>query len=187
VKILLCLFLSLNLVSLATEIGHDSWFTDQQSFRVGQLLTVLIVEQASGSNNASINTKREDALGMGFSIDGGPLTGTPELAGTSSNKNEHKVKGGNSRSNSLQGQMAAEIVAIDPDGTLILEGMRILEVDGEQQITELSGRVRPEDVSASNTIYSYNIADALIRYSGRGLVSESQRRGLFNWMFGWMF
>ncbi len=170
-----------------TQIAVDSWFADSRSFRVGQLLTVLIVESGSGSNNASINTKREDGLEVGVKGGGGPLTFVPDITGTADTRNEHKVKGGNTRSNKLTGKITAEIVAIDADGTLIVEGMRIVELDGEQQITELSGRVRPDDVNADNTVYSYNIADALIRYTGRGIVRDSQRRGIFSWLFGWMF
>lgn len=183
---LLLAVLLLRPAPLAAQVDRDSWFTDARAFRVGDLLTVLIVEEASGSNSASVNTKREDGLQVDVQGGGGPLTFVPQISGAADTRNEHKVKGGNSRSNQLSGRITAEIVAIDPDGTLVLDGMRVLEVDGEKQITELTGRVRPDDVNADNTVYSYLVADALIRYTGKGLVRESQRRGLIGWLFGWM-
>lgn len=170
----------------AGGIGRDSWFTDERAFQVGDLLTVMISESASGSNSASVNTKREDGLEVGVTGGGGPLTFLPEFNGGSDTRNEHKVKGSNSRSNKMLGRITAEIVAIDPDGTLVIEGVRMLEVDGESQLTELTGRVRPEDVNADNTINSYHVANAVIRYTGNGVVRQAQRRGLFNWLFGWM-
>lgn len=183
---LLLLAVLLGTSGAAAQVGRDSWFADARAFRVGDLLTVLIVEEASGSNSASTNTKREDGLEVGVQGSGGPLTFVPPIAGSADSRNEHKVKGGNSRSNKLSGRITAEIVAIDPDGTLVLDGMRVLEVDGEKQVTQLTGRVRPEDVNADNTVLSYLVADALIRYTGKGLVRDAQRRGLFGWLFGWM-
>ncbi|MDP2360907.1 MAG: flagellar basal body L-ring protein FlgH [bacterium] len=173
-------------LAAAAQISRDSWVTDARAFRVGDLLTILIVEQGSGSTSASTNTKRENSLEVGVQGAGGPLTFVPEISGGADSKNEHKVKGGNTRASRLQTRLMAEIVAIDPDGTLIVEGSRVVEIDGEQQITELTGRVRPDDVGSDNTIYSYLVADAVIRYSGSGLVRNAQRRGVLNWLFGWM-
>jgi flagellar L-ring protein precursor FlgH len=171
---------------LAGGIGRDSWFTDERAFTVGDLLTVIISEQASGSNSASVDTKREDGLELSVQGGGGPLTFLPEITGSSDSRNEHKVKGGNTRSNKMIGRITAEVIAIDPDGSLVIEGVRLLAVDGEEQITELSGRVRPEDVNADNTIQSYHVANAVIRFTGKGVVREAQRRSMFNWLFGWM-
>ncbi|MFA7330759.1 MAG: flagellar basal body L-ring protein FlgH [Candidatus Delongbacteria bacterium] len=168
------------------QVSRDSWLTDQRAFRVGDLVTVLIVESGSGSTNASTNTKREDGLEVGVQGGGGPLAFVPEITGSADSKNEHKVKGGNSRSGSLQTRLMAEVVAIDPDGTLVLQGSRVMEIDGEQQITELSGRVRPEDVNADNTVFSYLVAEAVIRYTGDGLVRKAQRRGVLGFVFGWL-
>jgi flagellar L-ring protein precursor FlgH len=173
-------------VAAVAQISRDSWITDSRAFRVGDLLTVLIAESGSGSTNASTNTKREDGLEVGVQGGGGPLSFVPEITGSADTKNEHKVKGGNSRSNSLSARLTAEVVAIDPDGTLVVEGSRVVEIDGEQQITELSGRVRPDDVGSDNTIQSHLIADAVIRYSGKGVVRDAQRRGVLNWLFGWL-
>jgi len=171
---------------LAAQVSRDSWVTDARAFRVGDLLTVIVAEQGAGSTSASTNTKREDGLEVGVQGGGGPLAFVPEITGSAETRNEHKVKGGNSRAGRLSARLTAEVVAIDPDGTLVIAGSRVVEIDGEQQITELSGRVRPDDVGADNTIYSHLVADAVIRYSGRGLVRDAQRRGVFNWLFGWL-
>ena len=184
---LTCLCFTLSGVSQAERLVGSGMFCDQPNFRVGQLLTVLIMEMGSGSNTANTNTKRENALDLSASADGGPFTGLPVLSGSSSTSNEHKAKGSNTRSNKLSGTITTEIVAIEEDGTLVLEGTRIVELDGEQQITQLTGRVRPEDVRSDNSVYSYHLADAVISYSGRGVVADAQRRSVFNYLFGWLF
>ncbi len=183
---LLLLALCSGLQAVERPFLAGSFFADSRSLEIGELITVLIMESGSGSNSASVNTKREDALQLGASGSGGPLTFMPSISGASDASNEHKSKGSNARSSSLSGKITAEIVAIEPGGILVIEGLRIVELDGEEQLTEISGRIRPQDVQSDNTVYSYNISDAVIRYSGRGIVREAQRRSFFNWLFGWL-
>jgi flagellar L-ring protein precursor FlgH len=182
----LLLLLLLAAGAARAQVDRDSWVTDQRAFRVGDLLTVIIAEQGAGSTSASTNTKREDGLELGVQGAGGPLAFVPEITGKADSKNEHKVKGSNARASSLSARLMAEVVAIDPDGALVISGSRVVEIDGEQQITELSGRVRPEDVGEGNTVYSYHVAEAVIRYTGRGLVRDAQRRGVLGFLFGWL-
>jgi len=182
----LALALLLGMLPARAQVDRDSWLTDLRAFRVGDLVTVIIVEEGSGSTSASTNTKREGGLEVGVQGGGGPLAFVPEITGSADTKNEHKVKGGNSRSARLSGRLMAEVVAIDPDGTLVLEGSRVMEIDGEKQVTELTGRVRPEDVRADNTVFSHHVASAVIRYTGDGLVRKAQRRGVIGTLFGWL-
>ena len=74
---LACLCFTLSGVSQAERLVGSGMFCDQPNFRVGQLLTVLIMEMGSGSNTANTNTKRENALDLSASADGGPFTGLP--------------------------------------------------------------------------------------------------------------
>ena len=41
----------------------------------------------------------------------------------------------------------------------------------------LRGAVRSEDVAANNTVFSYNVADASIKFTGKGTISDNQRKG----------
>jgi len=66
-----------------------------------------------------------------------------------------------------------------PNKNLVVEGKRQSSFSGESQDVILRGVVRPEDISAANTVFSYNIADASIKFISRGTVTDSQRKGWF--------
>ena len=68
-----------------------------------------------------------------------------------------------------------------------MEGRRIVDLNGAKEEIMLSGTVRPEDVRADNTIYSYHIANAKITYKGKGGLHRAQRAGLLSWLLGWLF
>jgi flagellar L-ring protein precursor FlgH len=83
--------------------------------------------------------------------------------------------------------MTVRIVNIDAAGNLMIEGVRVVSINGEDEITSLSGIVRPQDVGSDNTISSHNIADAKISYKGKGAINEGSRVGLISRLFNFFF
>jgi hypothetical protein len=76
-------------------------------------------------------------------------------------------------------RIAVRVVDTLPNGNLLIEGRRQTKISGETTDAILRGTVRTEDITAQNTIFSYNIADASIHYLSKGVVSDSQRKGWF--------
>ena len=64
-----------------------------------------------------------------------------------------------------------------PNGNLVLTGSREVLINNENQVIQLSGVVRPRDISADNQVLSTYIADARISYSGKGVVNQRQQTG----------
>ena len=75
------------------------------------------------------------------------------------------------------GTISAMIIEVLPNGNFILEGKRMLKVDGQERNIIISGIVRPEDISAENTIQSKNLADAKIEFDEKGPISRSRKEG----------
>ena len=67
-----------------------------------------------------------------------------------------------------------------PNGNLLVEGTRESAFSGEQQTIVLRGAVRKDDVMSNNTVYSYNVADATIKFISKGTITDSQRKGWFH-------
>jgi len=66
-----------------------------------------------------------------------------------------------------------------PNGNLVLEGAKKTAFSGETQDAILRGVVRPQDIAANNTVFSYNVADVTLRYVSKGTLSDAQRKGWF--------
>ena len=64
-----------------------------------------------------------------------------------------------------------------PNVTLLIEGKRQTKISGETTDAVLRGVIAPQDITAANTVFSYQIADATIHYTSKGVVSDAQRKG----------
>jgi len=160
---------------------------DHKARRKGDIITVLIVEQASASKQASTDTDRSASISasipylMGLEKSStlfGKLTNADpgNLLGASSSST-YQGSGATTRKENLVATMSAKIVDVLPNGNFLIEGRRNVKVNNEDQIIVLQGTVRPRDVSPDNTVNSSLIADARITYTGEGVISDRQRPG----------
>ena len=76
-------------------------------------------------------------------------------------------------------RLAVVVVDALPNGNLIIEGRRQTAYAGETQDIILRGVVRPADIQPNNTVFSYHVADASLKFVSKGTVTDSQRKGWF--------
>ena len=169
------------------EANDKSLYTDIKAHKIGDILTVIISENARASNKAKSTTKKSTTA----SIDGGPGLGgldffAPFSMGTQ-NESEFDGEGRVEKNGSLMAQMTVRVIGINPNGDLVIEGTRILNINNDQETLFLSGIVREKDVTPSNTIYSFQIADAEISYKGKGQSHDGSRPGFFTRLINWLF
>lgn len=153
---------------------------DRRAWRVGDTLTVLVVETSRAS--AAANTDSSNDVSLAGSVRGphSNRTGSIGLSGSDAGA------GQTTRSGALQAQLAVRVVDIDQVGTLIVHGEQAVVVNGETQHIALNGAVRPEDISSGNTILSNRISEARIEFTGRGDVSAPQRRSILYRITKWL-
>jgi len=149
----------------------------------GDIITVVISEQASASKQASTGTGRSSSMSAGIpKLLGLETTGVRNWADLSellnaSFSSKFNGSGNTSRQETLQATISAKVVDVIPNGNLLIEGRRNVKVNNEDQVIVLTGTVRGRDVSSDNTISSALIADARIAYSGKGVISDRQKPG----------
>ena len=180
------LTMSFNTLSAQNSNRFNSLFSDYKAHSEGDIVTIYIMEISSGSNSMSNSTKSENNLGVSTSATG-KLDFLPSLGFNSRHGNEYKGKGSISQNGQLRGKLSARIVEVAPNGTLKIQGVREVEVNGDKQTTILTGWVRPEDITSDNIVYSHHIADAEIRYKGRGVASSATKRGLISKLIDFIF
>jgi flagellar L-ring protein precursor FlgH len=152
-----------------------SLFADNKARRVGDTLTILISESASAASSAETKTSKTEGLNYGPGF--GPLLHLIKNFGVSGNTNSDGI-GSTNRSDQLTAQITVRVKQVMENGNLMVEGTRQVGMNAETQNITLSGIVRPQDVTYDNTISSALVADAQIKYNGKGPVGDKQHEGL---------
>jgi flagellar L-ring protein precursor FlgH len=167
--------------SLFNEATYQPLIRDHRARNIGQLLMVLIYESASSTTSADSKSKN--------SLDVGINTGYDDMRHDATLGIGNNSSGGGTinRTGRLMASVSVTIEKILDNGEMIVKGEQSIEFNNENQFIRVEGRVRPEDISAENTVLSTRLADANIRYVGEGLLGRSQEPGLISKFFNWIF
>ena len=95
----------------------------------------------------------------------------------------HNGQGSTVRAGQFVTQLSVTVDRVLPNGDLHVSGSQSLSISGERSLIKLSGRVRPTDIGADNSIQSSRLADAVIEYDGKGYASKGAKPGLVTKIF----
>ena len=154
--------------------GGRAFFRDQRAARIGDIMTVKIDIADSASVNNATTRSRDNKEGAGLDNFLGYESALGDLANfdsTSSSKGTGKVD----RKETIELTVAAVVTQILPNGNMVIEGRQEVRVNFEVRELIVSGVVRPEDITAANTINHSQIAEARISYGGRGQLTDVQQ------------
>lgn len=186
-KKILTLLITVIIVSGSESANLHSLYSDHRAMSVDDILTIIIDESAKAGSQSNTNTSKEN----GMDLDGGGGSGLlgfiPKLGATGSSKVNYDGKGGTSRQGSLVATISARVVRVLDNGNLVVEGSKVVEINEEKEIIKLTGMVRPSDIQKNNVVYSSNIADAEITYTGKGVANTGHRPGFFARVINWIF
>ena len=88
-------------------------------------------------------------------------------------------EGATSRETVLSTTLSARVTHVLPNGYLVLEGAKDVQVNSERQTVTVRGVVRPADLGAGNTVRSDRLAQMEVRINGKGVVADAVRRPFF--------
>ncbi len=166
--------------SLYREGVSLALFDDRKAARVGDLLTVLLVESIDASKSSSTNTQKDSTVTATTpTVLGRPITsnGLPLFDGSLGSSSGFSGSGESTQSNSLDGSVSVTVVGRQANGNLLIQGRKKIELNQGSEYVSIAGIVRPEDITTNNTVNSDRIAQARITYSGRGPVNDANRMG----------
>ena len=162
-------------------------FADKRAGAVGDLLTVIVQENNSASKDKSTKTAKNSSMDASLSTflyapaASGMLTKGGQMPAMKwGSKNSFDGGGSINNTEQIVARITVRVVDVLPNRNLVIEGTRDTAFSGEQQTIVMRGVVRPDDVAANNTVYSYNIADAAIKFVAKGALTDSQNKGWFN-------
>jgi flagellar L-ring protein precursor FlgH len=166
------------------RVGARTFFNDQRAARVGDILTVLItIDDSAQVSNATVR-ERKVGTNMGvphfFGLESSlgkilPKAYDPSSMIDATSDNTNSGTGSVNRAEKINLTVAAVVSKVLPNGNLVIQGRQEVKTNAEVRELTVSGIVRPEDISSSNTISHTQIAEARIAYDGRGDISRIQK------------
>jgi flagellar L-ring protein precursor FlgH len=171
------------------QTGSSSFFQDRKARRVGDILTVTVKvkDKAELKNETKRDRTSKDTASAPnvFGLEEkllGIVPGVPnpskllDVSGVNSSDGKGEIK----RDETIQTNVAAMVTQILPNGNLVVHGDQEIRVNFELRKVTIDGIIRPEDISAGNSVDSDQIAEARISYGGKGEVSAIQQPRLGN-------
>jgi len=175
----------------------DNWFGRVRAYNVGDVITVLLNESTQAGRTQTGSFKRAASNDVIPSVANAPnglnarvqgmqlpskILGT-RLAGIMggvdlSKANIESVGGGETdQQASLIGDVSVTVTEVLANGNLMVRGEKQLALTEGAEIIQVSGVIRPEDISPNNTVQSRRLANAQIAYRGTGDMANATKAG----------
>jgi flagellar L-ring protein FlgH len=164
--------------------GARAFFADQRAARVGDILTVQIDIDDSATTTNSTDTQRSSSSSLGiphlFGLENSiskifPSGYDPANAIETASDHTNSGSGSITRQEKISLTVAAIVTQVLPNGNMVIQGTQEVRTNREVRQLTVAGIIRPEDISAANTIRHTQIAEARISYGGRGDISRQQK------------
>lgn len=155
-------------------------FEDNKARSVGDLLTIVLVENTAAKTNAQTAVNKDNSLGMAApTIAGQSVTyhGKNILEAEVEGKRKFAGSGDSTQSNQLNGQITVRVIQDLGNGNLLVRGDKQLRLNQGDELVQIQGIVRVADISPDNRITSDRVGDAQIVYGGRGTLARSNAMG----------
>ncbi len=177
------------------QVQPRSLFSTVRAKTIGDVITVIIDENATVLNDLQLNVKSTSNMKDSFtsviedifsSDRKGVRTELPELdnfGGSSTTKNTANV----TKTLEIQDRMTAQVVQVMPNGNLVIQGKKVAINSGEKTQIILSGIVDPRFITNTGTVKSEHVANLQLAVVGNGTVSRHDNESLINRIFSHLF
>ena len=164
------------------DYGYAPLYEGWKAHRVGDPLTIVLVERTVASKSSTSNLDSDGSFGLVP-----PATGALSLFGESDatfgGNRGFKGKGSAGQENVLSGEITVTVSQVYPNGTMLVQGRKRVTLNRGDEYVEIKGIVRTADIDASNRIASTRVADARIAYTGKGDIARASRQGWLSRFF----
>ena len=161
---------------------------EPRTFKKHDLVYVILDEITSAESSQTLETTKEfeidgniDAL-LDFQdlletqIRGGNLEDVALIEAAA--EREFTGEGEYDRTDRITTRLAAEVVDVKPNGTLVLEARKTLKTDNEERTFVLSGIAFQDDITNARSILSSQLADLRVDLQHKGDVRNAAKKGV---------
>ncbi len=168
------------------DLNARGIYTDDVARQTGDILTIIISEDSKVYNKSTRDLKKTSDRSATF--DGELGIGTPNhnllprIPGFTMDQQSSQQTNGQADfkdQRSIADRITVVVQDVLPNGNLVVIGSRSREVVGDTQIIQVSGIVRPSDITFDNTVKSEQVADFQIVAKTKGISEPYRNPGWF--------
>jgi flagellar L-ring protein FlgH len=154
---------------------------DLRATHVDDLVTIVVTEKASAVATGDVKTQRQSTAQSAITAAGGITKPTGPLANLANTATNIQLQGTGetSRGAVLTATVSARVTSVLPNGYLVVEGIKRVQVNSENQVITIRGVVRPVDIDPSNSIISDRVAQMELLVNGKGVIGDAIHRPFF--------
>ena len=169
--------------SLWVDNGSMSMYADKKARNVGDILTIVINESTTQTATKARTNSKSGSLNVSAG------TGIFDFikAFSASGSDAFKADGSATDTNRFNGQITVTVIEVLPNDNMIVEGVQSIWQNRDEHKITLRGTIRRDDVTMYNTVPSKRVADASIRFDGKGPLNAKQRQGILTQLFNFLF
>jgi len=151
---------------------------DLRASQLDDMLTIQVVESASAVAKGSTKTQRASSAKASVNSLAGPTKAAGALANLAGMSGDQQLagEGTTSRDVVISTTLTARVIAVMPNGALIVEAAKDVQINSERQTITVRGIVRPADIGPENTIRSDRLGQLEVRVNGKGVVGDAIKR-----------
>ncbi len=153
--------------------GYAPLHYGTRAAKVGDVVTIVLVERTQTSKSTSGSTNRTGNVGISLP----QFVGIQDSDLNASGGSSFNGSGDASQSSSIRADLTVTIVEVRPNGTALIRGEKVMQLSQGEEWVQLSGIIRLADIDQDNRVPSIRVADANISYSGAGSVQRASREG----------
>ncbi|HEY3917784.1 MAG TPA: flagellar basal body L-ring protein FlgH [Stellaceae bacterium] len=166
------------------KAGSRAFFKDQRAAQIGDILTVLVSfdDKAQFNNETQIQrtTNEQDTMPNVFGLESQigkilPKSFNPASAVNITGATNNDGKAEINREEQVTLEVAALVTQVLPNGNLVVQGHQEIRVNYEVRDLQVTGVLRPQDISSINTVPLDKLAEARVSYGGRGQLTNDQQ------------
>lgn len=155
-----------------------SLYGDRRADQVGDVVTIIFQESTQSSKSAGTSISKDtDNQIENPTVFGKLLHGNADIGNELQSSTGFDGKAESDQKNSLSGTLTAVVSEVLPNGLLLVQGEKWLNLNRGEEYLRVSGLLRPEDIDGNNTVSSLRLADARIAYSGTGELANANSAG----------
>jgi flagellar L-ring protein precursor FlgH len=154
---------------------------DLRAANLNDFVTVVISDHSSASSSGTTSAKRKSGVDASVTALAGITRATGPLANLAGMTGSTQLDGQGltNRTSDLTTTLTARVIAVLPNGNLIVEGNKLVQINSEKQKVTIRGIVRWNDINPANQVSSDRMADLEVLIDGRGVVNDALRRPNF--------